>query len=249
MVGGGVVLDRTSFVPLYFQLAEVLKQRLETGSWEAGARFPSEHELEAEFGVSRTVIRPALNLLVGDGAIVRVKGSGTFVTPPKREVALTGLVRVLVDAPDRLGLRVLRARKQTPDTAVAKFLQIGSKPEPVVHINVLFLDEELPVCLVDSYSRYAEVPWMLAWAQALESGEPRPAGADSLGLTRSRGWVEGTFLSQFGASQLGVSAGAPTLLGRLVQFAEREGSGGERPIEFARLIYRSDSVQLAIGLD
>src|SRR5215510_8499282 len=83
---GNAELNRRSFVPLYFQLAEALKKMLETGAWQQRARFPSEREIAEEFGVSRTVIRPALDLLVGDGAIVRTRGSGTFVAPPKREI-------------------------------------------------------------------------------------------------------------------------------------------------------------------
>ncbi|HUC08253.1 MAG TPA: GntR family transcriptional regulator, partial [Solirubrobacterales bacterium] len=79
-------LDRNSDVPLYFQLAATIKVMLEVGDWEAGARFASEREIEEEFGVSRAVIRPALDLLVGDGAIYRIKGSGAFVAPPRREI-------------------------------------------------------------------------------------------------------------------------------------------------------------------
>src|ERR1700712_1646456 len=91
LVGSGE-LDRNSEVPLYFQLAAALKEMLEVDDWEAGARFASERELEEEFGVSRAVIRPALDLLVGDGAIFRVKGSGAFVAPPRREIRVAGLV-------------------------------------------------------------------------------------------------------------------------------------------------------------
>ncbi len=44
-------LDRSSEVPLYFQLAAALKAMLEVGAWEPGARFASERELEEEFNV------------------------------------------------------------------------------------------------------------------------------------------------------------------------------------------------------
>src|ERR1700710_2683235 len=84
-------LDRNSDVPLYFQLAAALKVMLEVEDWESGARCASEREIEEEFGVSRAVIRPALDLLVGDGAIFRIKGSGAFVAPPRREVRVAGL--------------------------------------------------------------------------------------------------------------------------------------------------------------
>ena len=37
-------------------------------------------------------------------------------------------------------------------------------------------------------------------------------------------------------------------MGRFVQFGRAEGSERERPLEFARLIYRADSAQLAFEL-
>jgi hypothetical protein len=73
------LLDRSSDVPLYFQLAAALKAMLERDAREGGVHFPSEREIEEEFKVSSAVIRPALELLVADGAIVRVKGSRAFV--------------------------------------------------------------------------------------------------------------------------------------------------------------------------
>ena len=75
-LAGSRRLDRTSDVPLYFQLAAALKVMLEVEDWESGARFASEREIEEEFGVSRAVIRPALDLLVGDGAIFQPFGDG-----------------------------------------------------------------------------------------------------------------------------------------------------------------------------
>ena len=66
--GANGQLRRQSFVTLYFQLAEVLKERLEAGEWRPGERFMSDRELCSEFGVSRTVVRPALEMLEGDGS-------------------------------------------------------------------------------------------------------------------------------------------------------------------------------------
>jgi len=245
-VAGSRALDRNAFVPLYFQLAEVLKERLETGAFKPGARFPSEREIAEEFDVSRTVIRPALDLLVGDGAIVRVKGSGTFVTPPKREVPVNGLVRALTERREDQTLTVLAARERSPDRTVASFLEI-SRPTSVAHVTAVLHVDERPVCLVDSYSSAADVPWLLPLAQALEAGEEAPP-AGELRLTRAKVSIEGAFFGTWEASQVGVSAGDPTLMGRLVQFGLPEGAEEERPVEFARLVYRSDSAQLAIEL-
>jgi DNA-binding GntR family transcriptional regulator len=244
---GGGELDRNSEVPLYFQLAAALKVMLEVDEWEAGTRFASERELEEEFKVSRAVIRPALDLLVGDGAIVRVKGSGAFVAPPRREIRVAGLVGLWSERQDGRTVNVLSARKRQPDRTVSHFLQIEDRRTPVAHVHAVVDLGKPSVVLVDSFSSVALVPWLLPTAQALEAGEkpPRPEGLE---LTRATVSVEHTFFGEWGSSQVGASAGDPALMGRFVQFGRARGSTLECALEFARLIYRADGTQLAFEL-
>lgn len=240
-------LDRDSEVPLYFQLAAALKVLLEVGDWEAGARFVSERELEERFNVSRAVVRPALELLVGDGAIFRVKGSGAFIAPPRQDVPVAGLVRLSLDRGDDLAITVLGARQRRPDPTVSHFLEIEDMEAPITHVHAVVNGDRPSVFLVDSFSTADRVPWMLSTMRALQAGEepPRPRGVE---LTRATVSVEHTFFGEWGSSQVGASAGDSALMGRFVQFGRPEGSERERPLEFARLIYRADSAQLTFDL-
>lgn len=75
-------LQRTydrSRVPLYLQVASVLRQRIQSGHWEVGARISTLEELEREFQVARVTIRQAVELLRGEGLLVAQQGRGTFV--------------------------------------------------------------------------------------------------------------------------------------------------------------------------
>jgi GntR family transcriptional regulator len=72
-------IDRASPVPFYFQLAEMLEEEIVTGRWDPGTRVPSETELGARYGLSRTTIRQALARLEQEGLVTREKGRGTFV--------------------------------------------------------------------------------------------------------------------------------------------------------------------------
>jgi DNA-binding GntR family transcriptional regulator len=248
-LAGSRRLDRTSAVPLYFQLAAALKAMLEVGAWEPGARFASEREIEEEFEVSRAVIRPALELLVGDGAIVRVRGSGAFVAPPRLEVRPAGLVKLLLEPDDRKVV-VYSARKSQPDRTVSHFLEIDDRRTHIVHVTALVDPGEPTVCIVDSYSSLARVPWMLPAAEALEAGRPPPdLGAAGIVLTRAAIAVEHTFLAEWEAKRAGATAGHPAFMGRFVQSGRPAGSERERPVEFARLIYRADRSQLSFELD
>jgi DNA-binding GntR family transcriptional regulator len=241
-------LDRDSEVPLYFQLAAELHRMLELGTWEPGARFPTERELEEEFDVSRAVIRPALDLLVGDGTIFRIKGSGAFVAAPRTKVRATGLVKLWASDDRDHSVSVASVRKRMPDQTVSQFLKLGESRAEIAQVTAVVDTGEPSAFVVDSYSSISRLPWLLPTAEALANGAnpPRPG---KLELTRSTVSVEHTFFSGWAASQVGSKAGNPALIGRFVQFGRARGTGLELPLEFARLIWRADTTQLAFELE
>jgi DNA-binding GntR family transcriptional regulator len=88
-----VPLDRTSPVPLYFQVATRLQQLIEDGELPVGSRLENEVELADRLGVSRPTMRRAISYLVERGMLVRRRGIGTQVVHPKvrRPVELSSL--------------------------------------------------------------------------------------------------------------------------------------------------------------
>jgi GntR family transcriptional regulator len=66
--------------PLPVQLADRLVERIGAGEWPPGSRLPSEHELAAEYGVSRPTVRSAVRRLTASGLLRVRHGAGTFVT-------------------------------------------------------------------------------------------------------------------------------------------------------------------------
>lgn len=61
------------------RVVEDLRARVLAGDLAAGARLPTEVELTAQFGVSRTVIREAIAALAADGLVEPRQGAGVFV--------------------------------------------------------------------------------------------------------------------------------------------------------------------------
>lgn len=66
-------------VPLWHQIAERLRLSINRGEFVSGDRLPSEAELFAAFGVSRTTARAALDSLEKDGLITRRSGKGSIL--------------------------------------------------------------------------------------------------------------------------------------------------------------------------
>lgn len=73
-------IDPASRVPLHAQLADQLRALIRDGRLRPGDPLPSETELQADLGVSRSVIRQALTRLTAEGLLHRARGRGTVVT-------------------------------------------------------------------------------------------------------------------------------------------------------------------------
>ena len=68
-------LTADSRIPLYHQLADVLRERIRAGQYPAGDRIPSEPELSRTFGIGRPTVRQATDLLVRQRCLERRRGS------------------------------------------------------------------------------------------------------------------------------------------------------------------------------
>lgn len=82
------MLNPSSPLPLYHQLAEKLSSGISAGDWGPGQRLPSEPELARQYGIGRPTVRQALEILVRRGLAERRRGSGTYVTASAGSVDL-----------------------------------------------------------------------------------------------------------------------------------------------------------------
>lgn len=236
------LLDRQSFVPLYYQLAELLKERLEAGVWAPGDRFPSERELAEEFGVSRMVVRPALNLLVGDGDIERIKGSGTFVRPAKKDLPVRTLSSLFLDPlPDDWSVRVIETGERELRPGAPETPQVAELGPRVARVVVLLSRAGTPLCLCDSHTSLARAPWVLATARALAEGRPATPPRPRPELARGEGYIQTSFAGRWEAAELTIAPGSPVLMTTVTQGAP------DGPVEFLRCIVRTDAARIRVS--
>lgn len=145
-----VEVDRTSPVPLYYQVASRLQELIEQGEIGVGARIENEVDLAERLGVSRPTTRRAIQYLVERGMLVRKRGVGTQVVHPKvrRPVELSSLYDDLVST-DRtprtevLDLRVIPAPAEaaaaleippgTEVTWIERLRYAGGEPLALMH--------------------------------------------------------------------------------------------------------------------
>src|SRR5439155_20269401 len=148
-------LDRNSFVPLYYQLQELLKEQIESSLWQPGDLLPSEPALARIFGVSRVVVRQALAILEDDRQIIRVKGRGTFVAEPKIDYRAGGLSRLLGTPRDAaVTVQVLDTRAAGVERSIQAALEAGE--EEILRVTTLLSLRGLPLAISYSFFRRSE---------------------------------------------------------------------------------------------
>ncbi|MFE9398696.1 GntR family transcriptional regulator [Streptomyces flavidovirens] len=72
-----VDLDRSR--PVWRQVAAVIVERIDDGTYPAGSKVPSVVELSAEFGVAASTAQKVLAHLKGEGRVRTEVGLGSFV--------------------------------------------------------------------------------------------------------------------------------------------------------------------------
>ena len=70
-------------MPLYRQLAAILRGKIESGELAEGDLLPSESYLQQEHSVSRVTVRKAVEVLRDEGLVITLPQRGTFVAEKK----------------------------------------------------------------------------------------------------------------------------------------------------------------------
>ena len=103
-------------MPRYAQLAELFRQRIARGTWEAGQRLPSLDELTEEFDVARVTVQIRVGLNSGE-VVVRSIGSDlrmdysavgqtTHLAARMEQLAMPGTIRLTGATQDRKSTRL-----------------------------------------------------------------------------------------------------------------------------------------------
>jgi GntR family transcriptional regulator / MocR family aminotransferase len=95
-------LDRDASLPLAEQIARSIETRILSGAYKPGQRLPSTRQLSQELGVSRSTVSDAFDMLMAEGLIIGVTGSGTFVNSVRyleQRRSLPGRVTPMAELP------------------------------------------------------------------------------------------------------------------------------------------------------
>ena len=229
-----VVIDRSSPIPLYHQLAEQLTAAVESGRLGPGDAFENELALAERLDLSRPTVRRAIAELVDRGLLVRRRGVGTTVASQviHRRDELTSLY----DDMERKGLRpstrVLRVEHDQLNPAAAEAL--GLAPEtPLAFVERLRYAGDIPAALMHN--------WLPPQLADVLDGDLATSGL--YGLLRARGVRPVIAHQTIGARRptpaerkiLGLASGDP-----LLTMSRRAYAADGSAVEFGDHCYRYD---------
>lgn len=67
-------------IPLYYQLAEIIINEIESRGLKENDQLPTEKEYCEKYKLSRSTVRQAINYLEKKGYVYKIQGSGTFIS-------------------------------------------------------------------------------------------------------------------------------------------------------------------------
>jgi GntR family transcriptional regulator len=233
-----------SRVPLYLQVAAVMRQRIETKYWAPGEQIPTLEQLEVEFQVARITVRQAVDMLRTEELLYCRQGRGTFVankTKDKRWLklatdwqsladSLKGNVPKLISAPGAAAVSPILSGEDGKSSGAYVFLRsVQFKDgEPYGIVN-LHLADEIYRRAPDEFRQHPALSVL--------------AGLKGVDIQDAHQTVVIGSADPATADHLRIALGAPIAECRCVVIDERGIA-----IYVADIIYRSDAIKLHIDL-
>ncbi len=228
---------RRAPVPLYYQLKEIIRDKILSGEWVEGMRLPSERELCEQYGVSRMTVRQSITDLVHEGLLYREQGKGTFVRRARIYQQLDRLTSFTEDMHNRgqvPNTKVLAAGMYNADSMVAERLQISPGQE-VFRLYRLRISNGEPLALELTHIHFPGCERLVAEDLEHNSLYVLLETKYGVSLVEALQEVEAGLAGKEEANLLRISPGSSVLLTRRTTYTNHG-----HPVEYAVSTYRGD---------
>jgi GntR family transcriptional regulator len=230
-------IDRSSLQPFYYQVYQILRQKIVSDEWKPGDLLPTEKNLQEQFNVSRATVRQALDMLVNEGLIYRHRGRGTFVAEPVIEHGLSRIISFTEDMRQRglkPGTRLLEVNLAPAAEDIADQLDV-SIGEELAHIKRLRLADDRPMSLENSFLIHRCCSGVLEHYDGSQSLRALLEERFGVHLVYARQKIRAVTAQGELAKLLAVETGAPLLFIRRISYDD-----ANRPVELLETYHRGD---------
>jgi GntR family transcriptional regulator len=234
-------------IPLYVQLAGILRAQIASGEYKTGDSLPTEERVAKELGVSLITVREARRLLADEGRISRHAGKGTFVaepTAPVSSLAAPTLEDLIYGGQEHETRRECLSRAvKVPDPHTAELLEISPRSK-AVEFQIRLYANALPLGRI-----VTTVPYRLGRRVSAARLEEKPlvlllAELCQVRITEVDQWTNASEADCQTAEALDMQPGASILVIRRVFF---EATG--RPAQVSVNTFRGDRFRHHVRLN
>ncbi|MGD6804061.1 GntR family transcriptional regulator [Rossellomorea vietnamensis] len=241
------MIKKNSPIPIYYQLGEIIKEKIESSELKPGDSLPAEREYAEQFQISRMTVRQAFTQLVNEGYLYRIQGKGTFVAErkPKIEQALQGLTSFTEDMVSRglkPGSKLVQFEIIPATSCIAAQLGI-QEGGPVYEISRIRLADDMPMALETNYLSANFIKGLTEKIvnQSLYAYIEQEL---DLKINHASQVIESSVASEMEAELLDIQPGAPVMLIQRQTFLT-DGT----PVEVVQSSYRADRYKFKIQMN
>ncbi len=246
LLGGNKSLNKNIPIPLYYQLKTILLEYIREGHTNIEEPIPTEIEISEYFGISRPTVRQAINELVVEGYLYRVKAKGTFIARPKITQDFLLTLDSFNNEMRKKGLvpstKILQREVIKCDEKIAGILKLEPDSDVIMLTRLRSANNE-PIVFVITYVPYSVCPVLMEsdlQNESLYEIIERESGKLISNATRS---LECIIAGEFESKLLNIEKGAPVQYFESVVYLE-DGT----PVEYSLAKYRSDRSKFTFEL-
>ena len=242
-----MAFSKSAPIQLHYQLANELRDYIQSGMWNIGDMFPTDREIMEKYNVSATTVRRAVKQLVEEGWIERRPGKGTFVKkePIKEELGqLTGFFEEMTNKGFVPKAEVLEIKEvEITDAVIREFPEIKHlSEEKLILIKKLHKINDKKLVLVSSF-------WKPEYGRELARYDLTNTGVYEIAdrflnvqLTKAEESISAKAATKEEAEYLDIKKGEPVLVMERLTYQD------DMPIEYVYNVYRADRYRYNITL-
>lgn len=241
-----IKLERKVPIPLYYQLKQIMIDRINDDSLKEGEMVLPEEELCSLLDVSRPTIRQAFSELAAEGYLDRVKAKGTFITKPKISGDFFQRIESFNEEIQKKGMvpstKVLELSQIQPYEEILTKLKLNKK-DKVIYLERLRLADNKQIVYVKTYLPYSRFKDLLKdnlSDMSLYQVLQEKYNVSAKKVTRT---ISTTLPDEAIASILDVDRSTPLLFVNTLAYDE-----SLTPFEYSLAYYRNDRYSLQIEL-
>ena len=239
-------LDKSTPVPLYYQLKQILLEAIKHGDYPVDSLIPTEKELSEMFQISRTTVRQAITEMVKEGWLYRVASKGTFVARLKIQQDFIKKLETFNEQMERAGFKprtellkmdIVEMPHQVQDT-----FHVVNPGKYVYLYRRRFADDE-PIVTVETWLPYEQCGFVMTHNFTVESLYKVLSQNEQTRVCHVNRVLEAVAADSKDVETLNVRRGKP------IQFSATIGyNRAEEPVEYSLARYRGDRNRFEVDL-